>query len=241
MKLLAFAARNRKELMRDPLTVLFGIGLPLVMLWLFSVIQKNLPFTLYEIKSLTPGVAVFSYSFISLFSGMLIGRDRSSSFLMRLFSSPLSSSDYILGYMLPLLPVSILQSIMCFATAIALGLSFNVNILLDIVLLIPISLLYIAVGLLFGTFFTDKQVGGIFAIFVNATAWLSGTWFDLGMIGGAFETIGYALPFAHAVVIARAALVGEYAAILPHLLWVIGYTVVLFALAIYVFKRKMKG
>ncbi|MCY9517818.1 ABC transporter permease [Paenibacillus apiarius] len=241
MRYFAFASRNRKEIFRDPLNLLFGLGLPVVMMWIFSVMQKNMPFDLYNIEKLTPGIIVFSFSFITLFSGMLIGRDRSSSFLLRIFASPMSASDYIVGYAFPLLPVATLQIIVCFITAFFFGLSFNANVLLTIVVLIIIAMLYIGFGLLLGTYFTDKQVGGIFAIFVNLTTWLSGTWFDLAMIGGAFKTIAYALPFAHAVEATRAALAGEYGELAVPLLWVIGYTIVIFVIAVTGFKKKMKS
>ncbi|MCM3342111.1 ABC transporter permease [Paenibacillus sp. MER TA 81-3] len=240
MRYFAFASRNRKEIFRDPLNLLF-VGLPVVMMWLFSIMQKNMPFDLYNIEKLTPGIIVFSFSFITLFSGMLIGRDRSSSFLMRIFASPMSASDYIVGYAFPLLPVATLQIIVCFITAFFFGLSFNANVLLTIVVLIIIAMLYIGLGLLLGTYFTDKQVGGIFAIFVNITIWLSGTWFALDMIGGVFKTIAYALPFAHAVDATRAALAGEYGDLVLPLLCVIGYTVVIFVIAVTGFKKKMKS
>ncbi|KEK24082.1 ABC transporter permease [Bacillus gaemokensis] len=241
MRYLAFASRNRKEILRDPLTLLFGIVLPIIIMYLFSIMQKNMPFDLYSIENLTPGVIVFSFSFITLFSGMLIGKDKSSSFLMRIFASPMSAFDYIIGYALPLLPVAILQIVICCISALCLGLSFNVNVLGAAILLIIIAMLYIGFGLLLGTYFTDKQVGGIFAIFVNLTTWLSGTWFKLDMIGGAFKTIGYVLPFAHAVDATRFALSGEYGDLVVPLSWVVGYTILIFVIAVLGFKRKMKS
>lgn len=241
MRFTAFATRNRKELLRDPLTLVFGIGLPLIMLFLFSAIQKRLPNDAYRIENLVPGIAVFSFSFITLFSGMLIGRDRSSSFLIRVFASPLSALDYIIGYTLPLLPVAILQSVVCFAVAFFLGLTVNMNVVIAIAVLVPIAINYIGFGLLFGTFLTDKQVGGIFSIFVIFTTFLSGIWFPLNTIGGAFEKIGYLLPFAHAVNATQAALIGNYIEIFPHLWWCIAYGIILFVCAIFVFKKKMKG
>ncbi|EOP53207.1 ABC transporter permease [Bacillus pseudomycoides] len=241
MRYLAFASRNRKEILRDPLTLLFGIVLPVIIMCLFSIMQKNMPLDLYHIENLTPGVIVFSFSFITLFSGMLIGKDKSSSFLMRIFASPMSASDYITGYALPLLPVAILQIVICFISAFFLGLSFNANVLGATILLIIIAMLYIGFGLLLGTYFTDKQVGGIFAIFVNLTTWLSGTWFKLDMIGGTFKTIGYALPFAHAVDATRFALSGEYGDLVVPLLWVVGYIIIIFVIAVLGFKRKMKS
>lgn len=241
MRYLAFASRNRKEILRDPLTLLFGIGLPIIIMYLFSSMQKDMPFDLYSIESLTPGVIVFSFSFLTLFSGMLIGKDKSSSFLMRIFASPMSASDYMMGYTLPLLPIAILQIIICFISALFLGLSFHVNILVAVIVLILIAMLYIGFGLLFGTYFTDKQVGGIFAIFVNLTTWLSGTWFKLDMIGGAFKTIASVLPFTHAVDATRFALSGQYGDLVVPLLWVVGYTIMIFVLAVWGFKRKMKS
>lgn len=210
MKYFAFASRNRKEVLRDPLTLLFGMGLPAIMIFLFSLMQKNMPVALFQIENITPGVIVFSFSFITLFSGMLVGKDRSSSFLLRIFASPMSASDYMIGYALPLLPIAALQIVVCLITAFFLGLSIHLHVLVAIILLLMIALLYIGFGLLLGTTFTDKQVGGIFAIFVNLSAWLSGTWFALDMIGGAFQSIAYVLPFAHAVDAARYALAGEY-------------------------------
>jgi len=241
MKSIAFASRNRKEILRDPLTLLFGMGLPVVMLSLFSLMQKNMPVTLFQIENITPGIIVFSFSFITLFSGMLVGKDRSSSFLMRIFASPMSASDYMIGYALPLLPVAALQIVVCLITASFLGLSMSIHILVTTIVLLMMAMLYIGFGLLLGTYFTDKQVGGIFAIFVNLSAWLSGTWFALDMIGGAFQSIAYVLPFAHAVDAARYALAGEYSKVVVPFIWVAGYAVFIFAIAVMSFKKKMRG
>jgi len=239
---MVFASRNGKELLRDPLNLAFSIGFPLAVLFLFSIIGKNVPESIFAIESIAPGVAVFGLSFIALFSGTLISKDRTSSFLMRLFTTPLKASDYIIGYILPLLPMAIAQSTVCFIVSFFLGLEVSINVLLALVVLIPTAALFIGIGLLVGSLLNDKQVGGLCgALLTNLSAWLSGAWFDVRLIGGAFETIAYLLPFAHAVDAARAAISGDYASILPHLLWVIGYAVVILAIAIVVFKRKMSS
>lgn len=237
-----FAGRNTKELLRDPLNVAFALGFPVAVMLLLTAIQANVPVDLFQIESITPGMAVFGLSFISLFSGQLIAKDRGSSFLTRLFASPLAPSDFILGYALPLLPLAMAQSTVCFLLAMVLGLTPSLNILVCLLTLVPVALLFIAIGLLCGTLLNDKQVGGICgALLTNLSAWLSGTWFDLSLVGGVFQAIAYALPFAHAVDAGRAALAGSYGDILPHLAWVSAYTVVLMALAITVFRRKMKS
>jgi ABC-2 type transport system permease protein len=240
MKMRVFASRNAKEILRDPLNVAFGIGFPLALLLLFSIIQARIPVKLYQIDKITPGIAVFGLSFVALFSATLVSKDRTTSLLMRLFASPLTAFDFISGYVLPLLPMSLAQSAVCFIAAFFFGLPVNANVLLALIVLIPVDIFYIGVGLLAGSVLSDKQVGGICgALLTNLSAWLSGTWFDLSMIGGVFLTIAYALPFAHATDAVKAAVAGDYATILPHLLWVIGYATAMMAFAVWAFKAKM--
>lgn len=241
MKMRAFASRNSREILRDRLNVIFGLGFPLIVLLLLTLIQSNVPVELFELNKLTPGVAVFGLSFVSLFSATVISKDRSSSLMLRLYSSPLRPADYILGYTLPLLPISLAQSIICFVVAMLLGLEWSVNILLSIVVLIPAMIVFIAIGLICGTLLNDKQVGGVCgALLTNLTAWLSDIWFDVSLVGDVFEKIANALPFIHAVKAGRYAYSGEYSAIMPELWWVIGYAAVLTLIAVAVFKRKMK-
>lgn len=241
MRMLTFAGRNTKEMLRDPLTLFFGLGFPLVLILLLSVIQANIPVPLFEIQHLTPGITVFGLSFMTLFSATIIARDRQSALLCRLYTTPLTPVDFILGYTLPIIPVAVAQSVICYIVAIVLGLEITVNILYAIVLIIPVSLLFVALGLLCGSVFNDKQVGGICgALLTNLSAWLSGVWFDLDLVGGVFKKIAYALPFVHAVDMQRAVLSGDFAGIFPHIWWVLGYSVILLTVAVLLFLRQMK-
>lgn len=241
MRLRAFAKRNTLELLRDPTNYGFGIGFPVIIMLLLTVIQANIPVSLFEIERLAPGMAVFGLSFVSLFSGMLLARDRSTSFLTRLYASPLKPADFILSYTLPMLPMALLQAVACFLAAFCLGLRPSVSLLVTLFVLLPAAVLFIAIGLLVGSIFTDKQVGGLCgALLTNVTAWLSGIWFDLDLVGGAFRNAAYALPFAHAVDAAEAAAAGNYAAVFPSLWWVIGYAVVFLIAAIFVLRLKLK-
>ena len=241
MRMLTFANRNAKEILRDPLTLFFGLGFPLVLILLVSAIQANIPVGLFEIQHLTPGVTVFGLAFMTLFSATIIAKDRGSSLLQRLYTTPLTSRDFILGYTLPIIPISIGQCVICYIAAIFLGLNITVNILYAVVFIIPISILYIALGLLCGSLLTDKQVGGICgALLTNLSAWLSGVWFDLDLVGGTFKKIAYALPFVHAVEMERAVLVGDFVGVFPHLWWVLGYAAILLVLAVLLFLRQMK-
>jgi ABC-2 type transport system permease protein len=239
--MITFAKRNVKEILRDPLTLLFGLGFPIVLLLLLSAIQASVPVELFKIDSLTPGITIFGLSFMSLFSATLISKDRSSALLQRLYTTPLTSLDFILGYTLPIIPISVAQSVVCYAVTLLLGLTPTVNILLAILFIIPISILFIAIGLLCGSVLNDKQVGGICgALLTNISAWLSGTWFDLKLVGGAFEKAAYALPFVHAVEMEKAILKGDFGGMFPHIYWVLAYTGVLLITAVYLFLHKMK-
>ena len=242
MKALGFAGRNAKEMLRDKLTLIFVIGFPVVLMLLLSLIQSNIPVELFEISHLSPGIVVFGFSFIALFSGLVIAKDRSGSFMLRLLTSPMKASDFILGYTLPLIPICIAQSIICFIVAVALGLEISLNVLLCLVVLIPAGIIFVSLGLICGCIFNDKQVGGICgALLTNVSAWLSGTWFDLKLVGGIFEDIAMVLPFARAVEAGRAALSGNYGEIMSHLIWVIGWAVLLYILAVIVFTCKMRS
>lgn len=240
MRMLTFANRNFKEILRDPLNLCFMFGFPLVLILLLSAIQANVPVPLFEIAHLAPGVTVFGLSFMTLFSATIIAKDRGSALLQRLYTTPLTPGDFILGYTLPILPLAVCQTIVCYITAIILGLPVTINILYAVLLIIPVSLLYIGPGLLCGSMMNDKQVGGVCgALLTNLSAWLSGVWFDLDLVGGMFKQIANLLPFVHAVEIERAALGGNFAEILPHLPWVLGYAAAVLGAAVWCFLRQM--
>jgi len=241
MRMLTFAKRCSKEILRDPINLGFGIGFPLVLLFLLSTIQANIPVSLFEIDTLTPGITVFGLSFMTLFSATLVAKDRESALLQRLYTTPLTGFDFILGYMLPLLPIALGQTLICYLAAIPLGLTVSVNIIYAVVGMIPMAVFNIALGLLCGSVLGVKQVGGICgALLTNISAWLSGVWFDLKLVGGAFEKIANALPFVHAVEMEKALFRGDLALAGEHILPIALYSLVATAVAVLCFLRQMK-
>lgn len=241
MKLAAFTRRVAKEILRDPLTLIFGLAFPLVLMLLMSMIQSNVPVPLFTPERLTPGIAVFGLSFMTLFSAQLISKDRESVLLARLCSTPLTPSDFIIGYTLPLLPISLAQTVICYITAMILGLTPSVNILLAVIANIPAAVFFIALGLFFGAILSSKQVGGICgALLTNLSAWLSGAWIDISLIGGVFAKIAELLPFLHAVEIGRDIIAGSLESAAIHLVWVSAYAAVFAVLAVITFTKKMR-
>ncbi len=241
MRMLTFAKRCTKEILRDPLNLSFGLGFPVVLLLLLSVIQSNVPVSLFEIESLTPGITVFGLSFMTLFSATLLARDRESSFLQRLYTTPLTARDFIWGYILPMIPIAVAQGIVCYAVAWALGLKITLGTVYAILMIAPLSVFYISLGLLCGSIFNVKQVGGICgALLTNLSAWLSGVWFDLDLMGTGFRKFANLLPFVHAVELERAMLGGAFDGVSVHLSVILGYAAIITVGAILVFLRKMK-
>ena len=241
MRMMTFAKRCAKEILRDPINLGFGLGFPLVLLLLLSAMQANIPVHLFEIDTLTPGITVFGLSFLTLFSATLIAKDRESALLQRLYTTPLTGLDFILGYMLPLLPIAIGQTIICYLVAIPLGLTVNVNVIYAIIGIIPMAVFNIALGLLCGSVLGVKQVGGICgALLTNLSAWLSGVWFDLELVGGFFEKLANALPFVHAAELEKALCGGDFALAGTHIWPVVLYSIVIVAAAVLCFLNQMK-
>lgn len=243
---LLFAKRNVKETLRDPINFFFGLGFPLVLLVLLSIINSNIPpeanNPTFAIENLAPGVAMFGSVFMALFSGMLISKDRTSSFLVRLFTSPMKASDFILGYISPMIVFAMLQGLVTFLSAIFFGFNFTANIFLAIIVLIPITVLFVSIGLICGSVMNDKAVGGICgALLTNVAGWFAGVWFPLELIGGPFKKICELLPFYHAVKATSAAVTGNMGDVLPHISIVLLYSVILIAVAVVVFTRKMSS
>ena len=241
MRIITFSRRCAKEILRDPINIFFGLGFPLVLLILLSAIQANVPVELFEINSLTPGITIFGLSFMTLFSATLIAKDRESAFLQRLYATPLTAIDFVLGYMLPVLPIAICQTVICYLFAVCLGLDLGIGIVYAVIGIIPMAIFNISLGLLCGSIFGVKQVGGLCgALLTNLSAWLSGVWFDLSLVGGIFEKIANVLPFAHAVKLVKALFSGNFENIIIHFSVVLVYSIIVTVIAIYCFIRQMK-
>ena len=241
MRMMTFSGRCAKEILRDPINLCFGFGFPFALLLLLSAMQANIPVSLFEIDTLTPGITVFGLSFMTLFSATLIAKDRESALLQRLYATPLTGIDIILGYMLPLLPIALVQALLCYLFAIPLGLTVSVRIIYAVIGMIPMAVFNIALGLLCGSVFGVKQVGGICgALLTNLSAWLSGVWFDLKLVGSSFQKIADALPFVHAAEMEKALFAGEIGMASEHLVPVVLYGVLVTVCAVFCFFRQMK-
>lgn len=249
MKSLIFSNRNLKEIMRDPLTRIFCLGFPLVMLIVMSIINNSIPphagMTLFQIQNLTPGIAVFGLTFVMLFAALLISGDRQQAFLLRIFTSPMRSSDYIVGYIIPLIVLSAGQSVITGIAGLIMGITSDVtlnflNILASVLISIPSIVMFIGFGPLFGTLLNKNAAPGICSIIITFSGMFGGIWMDVDAMGGTLAKMCNALPFIHAVKTARFAYAGEFADSFSQTGIVAVWAIVVITLSIVVFKKKMR-
>lgn len=241
MRTMTYAKRNFKELLSDPLSLAFILGLPIFLLIFMVTLNKSFSFNdAFSIENFLPSTIVFSFTFLTMFCGLLVAKDRNSSFLSRMMVSPLKPTEYILGYMLPMIVIALIQIIILYLSGIFMGLEVNIHLFIALGFLLIISLLFISFGLLFGSLLKDQQVGPIVSILIQVVAFMSGMWFSLEMIGGAYEVIAYILPFAHGVDLLRDVMAGNYQDIWLNLFVVLIYIAFISVFAIYVFRKRMK-
>ena len=235
--------RNIKEIVRDPLSLILTIGMPLAMELLFYLIFHSLT-SQFEMKYLAPGIVVFSQSFLALFVGLLITTDRSTSFLTRLFVSKAKSYEFILSYAFSVIPIVLLQSVLFFVIGgIFDATIFSAGMLLSVLLSLVTSLFFIGVGILFGSLCGGKSIGGITSIVIASQSVLSGMWFPTESLGAGIMKVMEVLPFRNATLIVQNALNGAgdvISDLIIPLLIVLAYSLAVFALAIIAFKSKMK-
>ena len=238
MRILNFAKRNFKEIVRDPLSLIFAIILPLFLLFIFQ--QINIPSESYNIENFTPGIIIFGFSFITLFTATLVAKDRSTSLLIRLGISPMKSVDYILGYMLSILPMILIQNILFFALALILKLPFTPYILLAILISVFISIIFISLGLIIGSLVSEKASSGISSIVIQLVAFTSGMYFPLELLGNGFATVCKVLPFESCVTILKAFVNANFTLIEPrNIIVLLVYTILILVASILIFKKKM--
>ncbi len=238
-RILNFTLRNVKELIRDPLSSIFAIILPLFLLWIFQ--QFNIPGEAYKIENFTPGIIIFGFSFITMFTAVLVSKDKSSLLLLRLSASPMKSYEYILGYFLSSLPIVFIQQVLFLILSSLLGLTISVNLIYTLLLGIIISLLYIAFGILLGSLVSDKATPGISSIIVQLVAFTSGMYFSSDLIGGFFEVICNILPFKSSVDLLKGVLNGNNENALVSIVVFTVYLIITSILAVIFFKKSLKS
>jgi ABC-2 type transport system permease protein len=241
MRFAELAVRNFKEMLRDPISTGLDLGIPVGFLVIFWALGRSLgDESFLTTTMLVPGIAVFGFAFLLMFSAMTLSRDRESALLSRLLTAPLKPRDFILSYSLPYIPMVVLQIAVCFGIGALLGLETPENAGLAFLALLVMGICCVELGMILGLLFNVNQASGVGSVIITLVALLGGIWIDIEAIGGVFYGIGNALPFAHAINAARDAMTGAgLSSIATDFYWVLGYTVVFFALGTFLFRWRM--
>ncbi len=237
MKTITFAKRCFKEIIRDPLSIIFSIILPLLLLFIFT--QINIPSSNYKVDNLTPGIVIFSFSFITLFTTILVAKDRSTFLLVRLQISSIKMSNYIFGYIISILPIIIIQNFLIYLLAIILNLNITIGIFFAILSSIPISILFITLGIIIGTLVSDKAAAGVSSIIVQLVSFTSEMYFDASMLSKTFNTICNILPFSACVELLKSFLNYNFDNLVINILKVSIYLAIFLIFSCILFKKRL--
>lgn len=240
MKIANFSLRNFKELYRDPITAIFAVILPVFLLVIMSAINSKFPVDIFSIDRLSPGIIFFGLSFLSLFASITVSYDFETAFLLRLFSTPMKVTEFLLGYILPLTAVGAIQTVICLVFSAFFGLKVTFSWLSAMIVSILCSLLFSCLGVCLGCVLSNKASGGISSVIVQLTAWFGGIWFDISVVGGLYEKISFVLPFYHGVEAIKQSLCTNYLQSMLHLLVILLYAALFFFTGMFLFKKKMK-
>ncbi len=243
----AFANRCMLELVRDPLSYVFALGFPLVMLVVMSLLNRSIPpeagMHIFDINNLAPGIYVFGLSFLMLSTALLVSKDRTEAFLVRLYISPMTSADFLSGYTVPVFFLAVMQGVITMAASLIIAAvtteAFHLlGGLMVLVVSLPAMALFIGFGLLFGALLNDKAAPPLSSVIISAASFLGGMWMDVESIGGVTMKVCSVLPFYHAVKAGRMALALDFDGIFVHLVIVAGWAAVVYLAAIAVFRKK---
>ncbi len=249
MKSKVFAGRTWKEMMRDPLSYIFCLGFPIVMLVIMSIVDQSIPAEegpqVFHLPNLAPGIAYFGLTFVMLFACIQVSKDRATALLLRLYASPMKSFDYILGYTMPMVILAVVQTVICFCASVVVGLCIGETLsvgamLLSALALVPSMLLFVGFGILFGTLVGEKAAPGVCSIIISVAGMIGGIWMDVDSIGGVLSKVAKALPFYHGVTLARLPFRETAEGAAEHLLWTVVCGGLVYGLAVWVFRSKMK-
>lgn len=249
MRSMVFCKRVTKEILRDPLSYIFCLGFPIVMLIIMTIVNESIPpqagMDIFGMGQLAPGMAFFGLSFVMIFICIQVSTDRNTSLLMRLHASPMQPVNFIAGYTLPVLVISLLQTVITYVASIVVGFvvdySFSVlRLLLSILYLIPSMVIFISIGLIFGTLLNEKAAPGICSIIITVVGMLGGIWMPVDNIGGTVQDISKVMPFYHGVKVARLVVAGSYEDAWKPVLVTLAWAVVLYVLAVVVMHGKLK-
>jgi len=191
-----------------------------------------------------PGIIIFGLLILIPTSARPIVRDKEKGFMSRLLTTPTRPLDFILGYSLYMLVIAIAQIIIFIVLARLLGMDIVGNFWLAFLVFFLAGLCSIGVGMVIASLSKSENQAEPMAWLISMPlAMLSGCWFSIEMMPQYLRYLAYAFPYAHAIDAARGVLIRGVGmeAINSDFLFLIGWTVVIFAIGIVLFRRSMRS
>lgn len=243
---LILTKRNLKEIVVEPLSIIFCLALPLVMLVGMELIYMSMSeemqagAVMFRIENFASGIAVFGFTFTAMFLAISITSDKNSAFMTRLLISPVKPIEYYISFVLSALPLCFFQTVLFYLVAFCFGLKLSGALLVSIVYLIPAMLFYISSGLLVGALVNhDNEAGPLCSILVSGAGILGGVWMPVETLSEGFFNFCKILPFYNTVKPSSKALLGDYNG-LKEIVITLMYTVVFITISALVYKKKLK-
>ena len=200
---------------------------------------------IFRLPNLAAGVVIFGFTFVMLFTTILVSKDRCSAFFDRMQASPVTGAQFLAGYVLPVIVLGVVQCVITYGAAMVIALVTGAELdiaglALSIVLLIPVLVMFTALGVLFGCVFSEKAAPGVSSVLITVATILGGVWMDIKTVGGVLYDIASLLPFMPAVELARGAAAGTGEFQLKYLWITVIYAAGAVMLAAAVFGRNMR-
>lgn len=240
-KLISLTKRNLLEIVRDPLSAIFCIAFPVVMLVFMQVLISGFDYIPpnFEVQNYATGICVFGFTFTAMFISISIAGDKNNSFIKRINISPTKYYVYLFSFVLSGFVIVIIQSIIFYLIALIFKLPFDVNLLLSFIYIIPSALFYLSLGVLLGLLCkNEKQSGPISSIIISITGMLGGVFMPVTTFTGGIATVINALPFTHTVLIASELYTIGASCFFNHILYILGYTALIWLIIVLLTKRK---
>jgi ABC-2 type transport system permease protein len=191
-----------------------------------------------------PGIIIFGLLILIPTSARTMVRDKERGFLSRLLTTPTTPVDFLLGYSLCLVAITIAQIIIFVAAAWGLGMDIVGSLWLAFLIFFLTGLSSIGVGMVVASLSkSENQAEPLCWLISMPLAMLSGCWFSIEMMPSYLRTVAYAFPYAHSIDASRGVLIRGVGleATSNDLLFLIGWAVVIFLLGVILFRRSMRS
>ncbi len=191
-----------------------------------------------------PGIITFGLLILIPTSARTIVRDKEKGFLARLLTTPARPVDFILGYSLSNVAITIAQIIIFMFGAWLMGMDIIGNLYLAFLIFFLTGLCSVGIGMVIASLSkSENQAEPLAWLFSMPLAMLSGCWFSIELMPSYIRAVAFAFPYAHTIDASRGVLIRGVGleAVGTDFLFLIGWAVVIFVIGIILFRRSMRS